>query len=90
MDRIKQLLFENQDVKYKQFQASLMPTIDCDSIIGVRVPELRKIASALLKDESFVKGELSDFLTSLPHVYYEENFLHAIFLSHEKSFEKNN
>lgn len=88
MDKIKQLLFENQDIEYKQFQASLMPTVDSDSIIGVRVPVLRKIASALLKDDDFVKSELADFLTSLPHIYYEENFLHAIFLSNEKSFEK--
>lgn len=88
MDRIKQLLFENQDVKYQQFQASLMPSVNSDSVIGVRVPVLRKIASTLLKDDDFVKGELAEFLTSLPHEYYEENFLHAIFLSNEKSFEK--
>lgn len=88
MDKIKQLLFENQDIEYMHFQASLMPTVDSDSIIGVRVPVLRKIASTLLKDDDFVKSELADFLTSLPHAYYEENFLHAIFLSNEKSFEK--
>lgn len=88
MDKIKQLLFENQDIEYKHFQASLMPTVDSDSVIGVRVPVLRKIASTLLKDDDFVKSELADFLTSLPHAYYEENFLHAIFLSNEKSFGK--
>lgn len=86
--KISALLFEHQDLGYKQFHSSLVPTINPDSIIGVRVPVLRKIASTLLKDNDFVCGELPIFLNTLPHEYYEENFLHALFLSKEKDFDK--
>ncbi|MCL4103358.1 DNA alkylation repair protein [Fibrobacter sp. HC4] len=37
-------LFENQDLKYKDFHLPLVPGISCDSLIGVRVPVLRKLA----------------------------------------------
>lgn len=37
-------LFENQDLKYKDFHLPLVPGISADSLIGVRVPVLRKLA----------------------------------------------
>ncbi len=37
-------LFENQDLKYKAFHLPLVPGLDQDSLIGVRVPLLRKMA----------------------------------------------
>lgn len=40
---VKSLLAE-QDLKYRDFHASLLPNIDKKSIIGVRVPVMRKIA----------------------------------------------
>lgn len=87
MDRIDKLLFDNQDLKYKNFHSSLMPTIERERVIGVRVPILRKIASELLKDKQFVNNELDAFLCKLPHKYYEQNMLHAIFVSKQKSFK---
>ena len=33
-----------QDLKYRDFQAKLIPTIDQSTIIGVRMPDLRKLA----------------------------------------------
>ena len=53
-----------------------MPTINADTIIGVRVPVLRKFAKELYKS-----GEYRDFLNALPHRYYEENNLHAFIIS---------
>ena len=41
---IQARLFELQDLKYRDFQCKLMPTVDPDSVIGVRTPELRKLA----------------------------------------------
>ena len=35
---IREKLFEMQDESYREFHARLMPTVDKDSIIGVRVP----------------------------------------------------
>jgi hypothetical protein len=42
-------LFELQDLKYKEFQCKLMPTINPETVIGVRTPELRKLAREFSK-----------------------------------------
>ena len=84
MDKIEKLLFENRDEKYKDFHSSLVPTINDENIIGVRIPTLRKIAKSLKKDVDFSDKE---FFGDLPHKYCEENLLHAILLSEEKNFD---
>lgn len=76
-------LFLMQDVKYKEFHSSLMPTISPDLVIGVRVPLLRKFAKDFSKTE-----ESKNFLNSLPHKYYEENNLHAFIIQQEKDFDR--
>lgn len=80
-DEIKARLFALQDLKYRDFQAKLMPTIDKETIIGVRTPELRKFAKELLKS-----GETESFLNSLPHDFYEENNLHGFIVSEIKDY----
>lgn len=70
-----------QDLKYRDFQAKLIPTIDKKTIIGVRVPHLRKFAKSL--DEDTIRKFMSD----LPHQHYEENMLHSILISNEKNFD---
>lgn len=87
MDRIDKLLFENKDEKYKEFHSSIVPTLDEKSIIGVRMPALRKIAKQLNNDDDFATNGKELFLSKLPHKYYEENVLHAIMLSEEKDFD---
>ena len=63
MTQIQKLLFENQDLIYKDFHARLMPTISTDKIIGVRIPVLRKMAKDLFKTEqNLVKVFLTCFL----------------------------
>ena len=74
------ILSVNSDVAYKNFTAKLIPNIKAESIIGVRVPILRKI----VKDEY---EECSDFLKSLPHEYHEENMLHAFFINSEEDID---
>lgn len=88
MVNIEKLLFENRDEKYKDFQSALMPTVDKQSVVGVRVPTLRKIAKTLLKDSEFVEHDLPRFLKTLPHEYYEENLLHSFFVSECDDFDK--
>lgn len=78
---VQTALFSMQDEKYRLFQAKLMPTIDPDTIIGVRTPLLRAFAKEFVKTD-----EAEDFLKLLPHVYYEENNLHAFLLEREKDF----
>ena len=85
MTHIQKLLFENQDLIYKDFHARLMPTISKDKIIGVRIPILRKLAKDLYKTEHSL---VNDFLKELPHKYYEENNLHAFFIEQIKDFDE--
>ena len=51
LKEIKDTLFSMQDVKYRDFHAKLMPTIDKETIIGVRTPALRKYAKELMKTD---------------------------------------
>ena len=68
-------LFDLQDLKYRDFQCKLMPTVDPDTVIGVRTPELRKFAKTFGKEP-----EAAEFLKILPHKYDEENNLHGFHL----------
>lgn len=83
MDVIQEKLFALQDLNYRQFQAKLMPTVDPDRIIGVRMPALRKLAKDL-------KGtaEAETFLAALPHRYYDENNLHGLLLCARSGYEE--
>lgn len=77
---IRQRLFALQDEKYKNFHSKLIPTVPPDSIIGVRTPELRKLAKEV--------GTEPAFLSDLPHKYYDENQLHALIISGIKDFDE--
>ena len=80
---IRENLFQAQDVKYRDFQSKLMPTIAPASVIGVRTPELRNYAKRLIK-----AGGYEAFLESLPHRYFDENQLHAFVVSGIKDFDR--
>ena len=41
-ERVQKQLFELQDLQYRDFQAKLLPTIEKETVIGVRMPVLRK------------------------------------------------
>lgn len=43
-------LYSLQDLKYRDMQIRIIPTVDPKSIIGVRTPELRAIAKEMLKE----------------------------------------
>ena len=72
---IREKLFYMQDPAYKRFQATLIPNIAPETIIGVRTPVLRKYAKELAGTP-----EAERFLVTLPHAYYEENTLHGLLL----------
>lgn len=74
MDKITKLLFEMRDEKFRDFTSKLIPGVDKELIIGVRVPEIRRLAKALSADER------KKFLSELPHKYHEENLLHGAIL----------
>lgn len=80
-EEIQKELFKIQDVKYRDFQAKLIPTVRLDTVIGVRTPELRAFAKQLVKE-----GGYEPFLLSLPHQYFDENQLHIFILSELKDY----
>lgn len=79
---MKEKLFELQDLKYREFHSKLMPTVDKEKIIGIRVPVLRKMAKDM---QGSIEAER--FLEELPHEYYEENNLHAFLIEGIKDFD---
>lgn len=80
-EEIRKTLFQMKDEKYKVFQSKLIPTVDPEFFIGVRTPELRKYAKILGKSE-----DIDIFLKSLPHLYFDENQLHAFIISGIKDY----
>ena len=82
MTAIQERLFALQDEQYRSFTVKLIPTVNPDSVIGVRLPELRKLAKELKGSQ-----EAADFLSVLPHTYYEEYHLHCFLLAPEKDFD---
>ena len=78
---ITALLFDLQDKAYADFQSKLLPTVPRKTVIGVRTPDLRKLAKQLSRTPA-----AKEFLQSLPHRYFDENQLHAFILSEEKDF----
>lgn len=82
-DYIRNRLFEMQDLKYREFHSRLMPTVPKDTVIGVRVPALRKFAKEI-KNTAYA----AEFLKTLPHKYYEENNLHAFLIEEIKDYSE--
>ena len=70
------------DKEYKEFSSKLLPNIDCNTILGVRVPLIRDFAKKI-KDTV----EAKEFLTELPHCFYEENMLHGVLISNIKDYK---
>ena len=82
-ENVKKKLFEMQDLQYKGFHSKLMPTVNSDKIIGVRVPVLRKFAKEFCKSP-----DAAEFIKILPHEYYEENNLHAFIIEQIKDYDE--
>ena len=76
-------LVEEKDDEYKKFQVKLVPNIPPETILGVRTPKMRKIAGEVFKSD--YKDE---FLSDLPHKYYEENLIHFFVLAMIKDFDE--
>lgn len=82
MTEIQRFLLSNVDPKYRAFTLPLIPNVEEKSFLGVRLPVIKKYAKDL--DER----SRNEFLDSLPHVYHEENLLHAFILSNIKDFDE--
>ena len=83
LDIIREHLFEMKDEKYKAFNSKLIPTVNPDLIIGVRTPALRKYATELKNTDC-----AGEFMSNLPHKYYEENNLHAFLIEKVSDYNR--
>lgn len=79
---IAEKLFEMQDIQYRDFTSKLIPNISLDSMIGVRLPAVKRLAKELYKG-----GEYVDFVNQLPHTYFEEYHLHSYIISEIKDID---
>lgn len=82
LNEIRVELFKMQDMDYRDFNSKLIPTVDKESMIGIRTPDLRKYAKQLGKSSDVI-----EFLQTLPHKYFDENQLHAFIISEIKDFK---
>ena len=80
--KAQELLFQLQDKGYRDFHSKLIPTIPEETIIGIRMPAMRKLAKEYAKDP-----ESEDFLKQLPHTYYDENVLHALLVAEIRDYD---
>lgn len=76
MTGVTERLFALADEGYREFNSSLIPTLDKSGFIGVRTPALRALAKEL-----YGTGEYAEFLRGLPHRYFDGNQLHAFVVS---------
>ena len=82
---IQKRLMDLKDEEYKKFHCGLMPGVDPDRVIGVRTPQLRKLAADIMKQQPDLAEE---FLHSLPHTYYDENNVHGFLIAGRKDFQQ--
>lgn len=71
-----------RDEDFRRFHLRLIPNVDENSVIGVRMPQLKKFAKAL-----FNMPQSIEFMRILPHRYYEENNLHGLMINHIKDYD---
>lgn len=78
---IKKELFALQDLEFGLKSIKFVPGLAPERVIGVRVPQLRKIAKKI----SVLTDMRQDYMSVLPHYYHEENLLHGYLLERMKA-----
>lgn len=73
IEAVRAELLARQDLPYREFHKSLCPGLD--RMIGVRIPELRKIAKRL------ARGEFRQFLREANNQSYEETMLEGMVIA---------
>lgn len=69
--------------EYADFEARLAPTISRESVLGIRVPDIRQYEKTIENTQ-----ECKEFVHALPHRFHDENMLHAVILSRMKDYEE--
>lgn len=80
---LQEQLFALQDLSYRAFHRKLIPNVEEERIIGIRMPVLRRFAREFAKS-----GKAGDFLSRLPHPYYEEDNLHMLLITGIRDYDR--
>ncbi|PIC95361.1 DNA alkylation repair protein [Sporosarcina sp. P26b] len=73
-DTIRKQIFELQEASYQKFISALIPNID--NVLGVRMPELRKLAKEI------AKGDWRTYLQTANDEYFEEVMLQGLVIGY--------
>lgn len=69
-------LYSLQDIKYRDFSKSLMPSKNEYELIGIRIPVLKKIA------KDIAKNNYIDFININKHNTFEEILIHGLVIGY--------
>lgn len=76
-------LCQARDEGYAGFVRKLLPSVDSWRVVGVRTPDLRKIARRLAK-----RPDVELFLSDAPHELFEEDQLHSFVIGTMKDYDR--
>ena len=79
---VRQRIEALADESNADFLSRLLPGIEREVVLGVRMPALRALAKELRGTE-----ETAAFLAALPHRYLDENNLHALLINDLSGYE---
>lgn len=82
IDAVRRRLREFADEKYAVFLRGLLPTAEDGRVMGVRMPELRRLCKELSAEEA------ESLPAALPHRYHEENVLHGLLINDMRDFDR--
>ncbi|MBK3497030.1 DNA alkylation repair protein [Viridibacillus sp. YIM B01967] len=74
---VRKQIFELIDTDYQKFSAALIPNIN--NVLGIRLPELRKIAKKI------AKGDWRTYLENAEDEYFEEIMLQGMVIGYVKT-----
>lgn len=74
---------EAADEKYRDFNARVVATVDPSRVLGVRTPDLRRIA----REAALLPG-IDAWLGELPHEFFESMQVHAFVVSAIKDYDE--
>ena len=79
---VRQRLEALADESNAAFLSRLLPGVELETVLGVRMPALRALAKELRGTD-----EAAAFLAALPHRYLDENNLHALLINDLRGYE---
>lgn len=75
-ESVRRELLSLAEEKYQKFASGLIP--NCNNLIGVRIPNIRKIAKRIAKENPI------EYLGNINDIYFEETMLKALIIGNMK------